>query len=184
MRSIWARGSWTRGTWMRGTWLLPVLAGALAPPVHAAERRSSPRLDALARCAAIPDAAARLACYDREVAVLRKAVDDRQVAVVEQSDIRKTQRELFGVAVPSVKLFDALGERDLDRLETTVAAAGHTGDGRLTFTTAEGSVWEETDDLPIYSVKPGRKVTLKRGALGSFFASFDKGASVRARRVR
>lgn len=141
----------------------------------------------LAACRAVTDDTARLACFDREVAAFDVAVRERKVAVVDQEDIRKTRRTLFGISLPRVKLFgDAEdGEPELKEVVAVIRSTSQGEGGRIVFTLQDGAVWAQTDDYPVfYAVKPGQKVTIKRASLGSFFADFEKTVTVRAKRLR
>ena len=171
-------------TLVRHFCLVLLAAGLLATPADAADSSPSKPIDLLSRCASIADDAGRLACYDREVAALRAALKDKQIAIVERADVEKSNRSLFGIALPKIKLFDNLGSSEVDKIDTVVTAVSETSEGRLLFTVTDGARWVQTDDYPLLGVKPGRKVTLKRAALGSFFAAFDKGVSVRAKRLQ
>jgi hypothetical protein len=156
----------------------------LAMPATAADQAPGKPMDLLSRCTAIADDAGRLTCYDREVAALRTALNQKQIAIVERGDVEKSKRSLFGISLPTIKLFDNLGGNEIKQIETVVTSVGETGDGRLLFTVTDGAQWVQTDDYPMSGVKPGRKVTLKRASLGTFFAAFDKGVSVRAKRLK
>lgn len=142
-------------------------------------------LGKLAACRTISEDTARLACFDREVGAFDMAVKERRIAVVDQAEIRKTRRTLFGIALPTIKLFDNNGEPEIKELVTTVKSTRQGDGGRIVFTVEDGATWTQTDDWPVfYSVKPGQKVTLKRGAIGSYFAAFDRSVSVRVKRLR
>jgi DNA primase large subunit len=144
-------------------------------------------IEKLSACRAITDGAARLACFDREVAAFDTAVRDRKVAVIDQEDMRKTRRTLFGIALPRVKLFgDAEdGTPEIKEVTATIKATSQGEGGRIVFTLEDGAIWAQTDDYPVfYSVNAGQKVTLKRASFGSYFADFEKSVTVRAKRLR
>lgn len=139
----------------------------------------------LAACRAIAEDTARLACFDREVGAFDTAVRERRIAVVDQAEVRKTRRTLFGIPLPSIKLFDDSGEPEIKEVTATIKSKSQGEGGRIIFTLEDGAVWGQTDDWPVFfAVKPGQKVTLKRGALGSYFADFEKAVTVRAKRLR
>ena len=155
-------------------------------PAYADEKPATPAaITRLAACRAISDDPARLACFDREVMAFDTAVREHRVAVVDQADIRKTRRTLFGIAVPSIALFDKTGEPEPKEVVAQITSTRQGEGGRILFTLEDGAVWAQTDDYPVFfSVKPGQKVTLKRAALGSYFADFEKAVTVRAKRIR
>ena len=137
-------------------------------------------------CRALTEDAARLACFDREVAAMDRAVKDKQVAVVDRAEIRKTRRSLFGISLPRIALFDDDDdEPEIKEVTATIRSVGRNSDGGLLFTLEDGATWSQTDEWPIHGqVKAGQKVTLKRASLGSFFADFEKAMSIRAKRLR
>lgn len=142
-------------------------------------------LSALTECRALSDDRARLACFDREVAALETKVQTKEVAVVDRADVRKTRRSLFGIALPSIKLFDNDDEPEIKEINAVIQSVSRDGEGHLVFTLDDGATWAQTDDFPLgNAVKPGSKVTLKRGTFGSFFADFEKTVPVRAKRIR
>lgn len=153
---------------------------AKTPPTSAATAK-------LVACRGLSDDAARLACFDREVAAFDVAVRDRKVAVIDQEDIRKTKRSLFGIALPSIKLFgDAdKGEPEIKEVVGIIKSKSQGEGGRIVFTLEDGAVWAQTDDYPVfYAVKPGQKVTIKKASFTSYFADFEKAVTVRAKRLR
>lgn len=165
------------------------LAGLLAGPAIAKDRRDEPTsaavLGKVAACRTETDAAARLACYDREVAALDAAVKEKRVAVIDRAEIRRTKRTLFGISLPTVKLFDSDDEPEVRQVVATIRSVSQGEGGRVVFTLEDGAVWAQTDDYPVFhSVKPGHKVTLKRASFGSYFADFEKAVTVRAKRLR
>lgn len=157
-----------------------------AVPALGADRPSTAAAVAqLAACRGIAEDAARLACFDREVGAFDTAVKEKRIAVVDQAEIRKTRRTLFGIALPTIRLFENNGEPELKEVTTTITSTRQGEGGRIVFTVEDGAVWAQTDDWPVFhSVKPGQKVTLKRGALTSYFADFEKAVTVRAKRLR
>lgn len=169
--------------------LAPGLALAFPAAAIAADKPAKPvsaaAFDRVAACRAITEAEARLACFDREVAAMDTAVRERKVAIVDQAEIRKTRRTLFGIPLPKIALFDNSGEPEVKEVTATIKSARQGPDGKLVFVLEDGAVWAQTDDWPLGStVKPGQKVTLKRGTFGSYFADFEKTVTVRARRLR
>ncbi len=168
--------------------LLVSLLGSGPASAQGDKRKSPPGAVAkLAACRQITEDTARLACFDREVAAFDVALRDRKVAVVDQEEVRKTRRTLFGIALPRIKLFDDAddGEPEIKQVTAVIKSTSQGEGGRIIFTLDDGAVWAQTDDYPVYyAVKPGQKVTIKRGALSSYFADFEKTVTVRAKRLR
>ncbi|MCW3846275.1 hypothetical protein OF829_03420 [Sphingomonas sp. LB-2] len=159
--------------------LLPLLV--LATPALAQER--SKRLDAVVECRKLTDSAERLACYDKAVADLDSAEKSREVVVVDKEQVREARRGLFGLSLPRIRLFDSSDEPDLDEVTSTVKSISTQGDGRVFFVLEDGARWVQTDNRTVVNVRPGTQVTLKRAAMGSFFAKFHGSISVRVKRV-
>lgn len=153
----------------------------LAAPAWAQER--SKRLDAVVECRKITDSAERLACYDKAVADLDSAEKSREVVVVDREQVTEARRSVFGLRLPRIKLFDRDDEPDIDEIETSVVSIDRNGNGRVFFTVTDGARWVQTDDRTVVGVRPGTRVTLKKAALGSFFAKFHGSISVRVQRV-
>ena len=48
---------------------------------------------------------------------------------------------------------------------------------------ADGSVWSQTDDWPGLDARPGKKVVVKRGTLGSFWLSIAGQNGIKVKRI-
>lgn len=159
------------------------LASAQAP--RPADRAAG--LKALTDCRAIGEAGARLACFDGAVARLDEAEKAGEVVVLDRSQVRTAKREAFGLRLPSFDLFDRTDTQrleEVDNLESTIASAGQDGYGRWTVTLANGQTWKQTDSNRLNRARRGDAVTLRRGALGSFFMRVGRQPGVRAERLR
>lgn len=140
----------------------------------------------LVDCRTLADGAARLACYDREAAALNQAVEARDVVIADKAEMKSARRGLFGFKLPSLNIFGKGREDDdeVSEIASTVAAARPVAGGGWRITLADGAVWEQisTDQL-VMDPRAGDKVTIKRGALGSYRASIDGQPGVKMRRV-
>lgn len=163
-----------------------VLILTIATPAGARDVKAGrpAQFERLVACRALADASARLSCYDREVEGMDIAERTREIVVVDKAEMRSTRRSLFGFNLPSLKIFgDRDDTPDISRLETNVEASGRDSDGRLTFRVTDGARWRQIDDRYAgASIRPGTKVTLKRGAMGSYFADFENKPSIRVKR--
>jgi hypothetical protein len=145
-------------------------------------------LQSFAQCRAIGAAEARLACFDKAASALEQAVKSKEVRIIDKEDVRRTRRSLFGFTLPRVGLFgdrDGEGEKEeFTEINTTVASARQIKDGRveLRLTGEEDAVWQTTDSVA-FPPKPGAKIRIRKGAIGSYFITFG-GKSVRGMRVR
>jgi len=158
---------------------IPVLLAA----VPAAAQERSKRLDAVVECRKISDSTERLACYDRAVADLDTATKSREVVVVDREQVTEARRSVFGLKLPKIKLFGDGESDDVATIQSTVTAVGRTRDNKLTFTIEDGARWIQTDNHTIVGVRVGTQVTLSRGALGTFFATFKGSTSAKVARI-
>lgn len=138
-------------------------------------------------CRAIAAEAERLACYDREVGVLEEAEASDKVVIVDQADIRKARRDLFGFPLPRIGLFgsrDESPQEEVERIEETLARFGFDPSGRAVFTLANGARWLQIDNQAVLGEpKPGDVVVIESAALGSYKASIAGRRAIRVRRV-
>src|SRR4051812_31770806 len=110
---------------------LTIAAGVLlcCTPGFAAGPKSSARvLQDFGACRAKPDAAARLACFETTFDTFEKAVNTKEVTIVDRQDMREARRSLFGFTLPKIDLFGGNGPRsgpadDFTEINTTVASA-------------------------------------------------------------
>lgn len=164
------------------------LAMTAVPAVAAENDGAGDRvLQSFAQCRAVADAAQRLACFDSAASALEQAVKAKEVRIIDKEDVRRTRRSLFGFTLPRVGLF---GDGDKDEREefteinTTVASARQLDNGRveLRLTGEEDAVWQTTEAVA-WPPKPGDKIRIRKGAIGSYFVTFS-GKTYRGMRVR
>ena len=157
----------------------PLLAPAIA---NAADR--APQLQRLVDCKSIADSAARLACFDREVAAIDTAERSKDLVVVEKEQVRKARRSLFGLSLPRIDFL--AGEQagdELKQIESKVAKANEVNGGwRVVLD--DGSVWQQIDDKPMFrDPKHGDAVVITRGALGSYVMKIGTIPGIKVRRI-
>ncbi len=159
---------------------------ALAGTAGAADRSAvTPGVRKLLDCRALPGAAERLACFDREAAALGGDVDKGRVVVVDKAEVRAAQRARFGLAAPGLELFAGKDGAPLSKVSTTIASAGTDGVGKLLITLADGSRWHQIDDYALtHAPRAGQPVVIARAAVGSFKMSIAGQAAIRVRRDR
>lgn len=136
----------------------------------------------LLQCRAITDATQRLACYDRQSNAIATAIEKKDLVVIDKERATAAKRSLFGFSVPSFA--GLLGGGDLNQIEGTVTVARQNADGGWTIQLTDGSVWSQTDDTPV-ALEPrrGDKITVKRGALGSYFVKIGSQPGFKAKRI-
>ena len=136
-------------------------------------------------CREIADPAQRLACFDAAVPALAQAQENKEVRVVTREDVNRTRRGLFGFVGSGFGLFgndgDEAEEEELKEITGVIKALS--GDvGSFAFTLEDGSVWVQTDGAFINRPKPGKTITIRRAALGSYKASVEGGMGFRIKR--
>ena len=145
----------------------------------------SARLNAITACQSIGDDAQRLACYDREAATLIKSAQAGEIRVIDREDVRVVRRSLFGFSLPKLGLFGGDGEETADEMESTIKSVQEMPNGRYRMVIAEGdAVWETTETpMRFNEPRPGEKIVIKRGAVGSYFLRVGRQLGVKGRRI-
>ena len=167
-----------------------MLAGTLTALVitssaNAEEGSASQAFQELLDCRRIQDNQLRLECYDREIKIVTAATERQEIIVTDKREVRQTRKKLFGFSLPNSSL---LGQPDADetsRLETSVVSARRNQGGGWIVQLTEGGTWEQIDSkILALSPKPGQKVVITKGVLGSFFVSIDGQTALKMRRVQ
>jgi hypothetical protein len=148
----------------------------------------SPLLSALQACHSIADAAQKLACFERASQALISAEEKGEIAVVHQKQVQEVRRSLFGFSVPKFPFFSKRDDKEDDEpreIISSLRSFNSIGNGRYRVQIADASaVWETTESSMLRDPKPGDKVTIKGGVMGSYFMQIGTQRWVRARRVR
>lgn len=164
------------------------------PAMSSAGEQREPRADAfrkLVDCRGVKEDAARLACYDAQVAALDSAEANRDVLVVDRKQIQKTKKTLFGLSLPALAIFgddDEAGAgkaEQVNEIETTIkSAAPIRGQaGRWMITLEDGARWAQTESRSMSrDPKPGMKIRIRKAAMGSYFANIEGQTAIRVRR--
>jgi len=160
---------------------------AAAAAQQAADAQQRPELfEALLRCRAVAEEAARLRCFDSAAANLQQAAERREVVVVDRTQIRESRRRLFGLPIPGLGSLFGGGDNDEDEvssIESTVASAHQAGYGRWVVRLEDGSTWAQTDDNMLAGrPRPGQPVRVERAALGSYRMRVNNQPAIRVRR--
>lgn len=172
-----------------GMWTC-ALATALAVAGGAAEAQETERpavLRQLFECRRIAGVAERAACYDGRVDALERAERARDLVVVDREQVRRTRRSLFGFNLPRLRLFgrddDSRDEPEFRELNTAIKSASRAGGG-WSFTLEDDARWVQADNLELArEPRPGQRIRIRQGALGSFLANVDGQVAIRVRRV-
>jgi hypothetical protein len=136
-------------------------------------------------CAAIENASARLACYDRwftpPVTPAEAPEDDDGTAVAGPASSPADQ---FGLTRAQIEAREPEHhEQRLDRIEARVTGIRYPSTGERIITLDNGQVWRQTEATVRGPVREGDLVTIRRGALGSFKLVTPGGASLGVRRI-
>ncbi len=169
---------------------LGAVAVALIASGAQAQRKApppqSPLVNSLAACRTQKDDAARLRCYDAAAAALTDAAAAGNVVVVDQQDLRKARRSLFGFSLPKLPFFggDRSADDVPDELTAKVTDARGIGYGKYRIRLEDGALWETTESSSaIRDPRSGDTVVIKRGTLGSYMMRIAGQRGLRAKRV-
>jgi len=138
----------------------------------------------LVACRSITDAAQRLACYDRNTALVDQAITTKNLVVIDKARATAAKRSLFGFSIPNFGGLFGGAEDDVKQIESTVASFGQNAEGGLLIRLTDGSVWTQVDDAMLgLPPKRGEKVVVQRGSLGSFYLQLGKQPGFKVRRI-
>jgi len=173
---------------MRGL-VMAVAAAALVSPAALSAQKDKPRprpeaFEALVRCRALADDAARLRCFDEAAATLQQQAENRDLVVVDRKQIQETKRGLFGLDIPNLNPFGGGDDGvEVKSIESVVRSAMQDGDGRWILTLEDNSTWAQTDNYPL-AVNPrrGHKVKIVKASMGSYMMRVNNQPGVRAKR--
>lgn len=161
-----------------------LIALALGAPAMAADEPPA-AIQALGACRALTDNAQRLACYDREAGALLQSVEKKETVVLDKQAVTKTRRSLFGFSLPKLPFFggDDKDQKDeFTQIDEPIKTIRSIGFGKFRFTLDDGATWETTEGINAFP-KPGQKVLIKKGLMGSYFIRFENNRSVKGMRV-
>lgn len=168
--------------------VMAVAAAALAAPSALPAQKGRPQqrpeaFEALVRCRALADDAARLRCFDSAAATLQQQAESRDLVVVDRKQIEETKRGLFGLDLPNLNPFGGDDGVEVKSVEGVVRSAVQDGDGRWIVTLEDNSTWAQTDNYP-FAVNPkrGNKVKIVKASMGSYMMRINNQPGVRARR--
>jgi len=166
--------------------LAALALGAFAPSAQAQDRPANATTPATYRsvldCRTLSDPAERLGCFDKAVHALAAATDARDVVVIDRATIRETKRGLFGLTLPSIKLFGGNDEEEVTEITGKIASVSDTRDGTSIFVLEDGARWKQTDGRYTFP-KPGQGIVIRRAALGSYMARVNDRPAIRVMRL-
>jgi hypothetical protein len=142
-----------------GALVMTVLAGVFASEVATADDA------ALARCRAISDNAARLACYDALPLTGGEAKADTKPGPAAAP--AKTPTEQFGMEEKIVA--QTIAKSAVDQIESRVAGKFEGWWPNAKIPLVNGQVWQVSDGSSRYYDLDSPEVTITRGVLGAFY---------------
>ena len=167
---------------------LAIIATVTAVPAVAKDKAPPPlptQIQELYACRDIGDAAARLACFDREVGELSAAAQAKEITFTDRETAKKTRRGLFGFSFPKLGGIFGGDEDEIREVETTIRSASIDRSGKYTLVMEDDAVWVQIDTTKLpRQPKPGQKVKIKTATMGSYFATIDGGRTIRMKRDR
>jgi hypothetical protein len=162
-----------------------LIVGSPAVARKPAESGGSAQVQQLLSCRSLADAAQRLACFDKEAAAIESAIARKDLVVIDKQRATAAKRSLFGFSVPDFGgLFGGGDENEIKQIEGVIAAVSRNGDGGWTIRLVDKSTWTQTDDTQLgLTPKPGDKVVVRRGAVGTFRLSVNGQPGLKVRRI-
>jgi hypothetical protein len=144
----------------------------------------APVVEAVVSCRAIVANDERLACFDKAVAALTAAETAGDVVTIDREQRRAVRRQAFGLALPSLTIFDRGEEpEEVNRLTVTGAEVSKTLYGRWILKLDDGAVWRQTDDYELLKApRKGSTAVISKGSLGSFYMKVDGQQAIKVHR--
>ena len=132
------------------------------------------------------DSAARLACFDRETAVLASAPASPAGASPAPAAPSPDAQQSFGVSGSAIaaNAESAGGRPRLAKMEGHIVALALTGNSRTLFTLDDTQVWQQLESDGEMLAKLGDSATISRGVLGSYWLQLKSGRGCKVTRVR
>ena len=164
-----------------------VLVTALcASSAHAADKEiNRPKVYSdIVACRALADTAARLQCFDTAAKAFEDAAENRQIVMLDQGEVSKTKRSLFGFSLPKIPFFgesDDEQDEEFKQIEGELAGVQALPYGKYQFTVTDAGTWQTTQGISTI-LKNGKKFKIKRGALGSYMLVINN-TGIRVKRV-
>ena len=145
-------------------------------------------LSGLLACRALPDAAARLACFDRETAALAaKSASPAAQAIASPPAPVLDPKQQFGLPEHAVATQEvAAGTRAADaaKIDARIMQLSQTANGRAIFTLDNDQVWRQLVADADVLAKVGDRVTISRAVFGSYWLQTQQGRGCKVIRLR
>ncbi|MFN3473122.1 MAG: hypothetical protein ACK4ZW_03655 [Blastomonas sp.] len=145
-----------------------------------------PVFEGMLQCRTISENAARLACFDRQVAAFAEAQETGEVIVAERRVVEQARESAFGLSVGESTLLRGPDGEPLKTLSSKITDLRTLpGSGRVVIALENGSRWEQTDPPSfIFSPRTGQMLVIDRGAMGGYRAKVEgRTGFTRVRRI-
>jgi hypothetical protein len=137
--------------------------------------------DSLIACAQLTPDTTRLACFDREIAELRKSAERSS----KSSAATPTPEQKFGFSGAQAHALERRPEQaPLSAVHAQIVSVSEGANGRQIFVLDNSQTWQQIELEPDFSVRNGQSVTIANGVLGSFWLSVDSHRATRVKRIR
>jgi hypothetical protein len=136
--------------------------------------------DSLIACAELTSDTARLTCFDREIAEIRKKNPQPPASVA------PTAEQKFGLSNKQVLDLGATpGQAPTPTaLHAHIVSVSRYPVDRQVFVLDNAQTWQQIELDPDFAVRTGQEVTISKGALGSFWLSTDSHRATRVKRIQ
>jgi hypothetical protein len=138
--------------------------------------------DSLIACAELTSDTARLTCFDREIAEIRKKNPQPPTRVA------PTAEQKFGLSNKQVLDLGATPGQaptpTATKLHAHIASVSQYPIERQVFVLDNGQTWQQIELDLDFAVRMGQEVTISKGALGSFWLSTDSHRATRVKRIQ
>jgi hypothetical protein len=152
------------------------------------DARAAGSLADLLACRGIADTSVRLACFDRESAVLAApAPAAADPAEKTQENGIKSLTQDFGLPPQAIVEERNTARQlppELTQLDARIKQIAAAADGRVVFTLDNGQVWRQLSAEGDLLVQAGQAVRISRGVLGSYYLRAPSGRGCKVARLR
>jgi hypothetical protein len=137
-------------------------------------------LDSLAACTELTADKERLACFDREMAEIRRNSAPKPQAVP------PTAEQAFGLSSRQVLALEAKpGQVPAPtELHAHVVGVSRSAKDRQIFVLDNTQTWQQIELEPDFPVRIGQEITISKGALGAFWLAIDSHRATRVKRIQ
>jgi hypothetical protein len=138
-------------------------------------------MDLLIACTQFTSDPARLACFDREIAEIRKGAEGPS----KSAGPAPTPEQKFGLSGAQARELEAKSaEAPPSEVRAHIAGVSQEPSGRQIFVLDNSQTWQQIEPEPEFMLRNGQSVIISRGALGSFWLSTDPHRATRVKRIR